>query len=326
MSYLTTTTWGAAVMAFVAMAFGILALATFYEWWLDRRRQKEIRARIGTEDVMARTFDDLIRKPDSRIPEWLEPLLVRLPHLRDLQDLLDQTDLGWNVGSFILLTVGATVAFGTTALFLTNYPIVALVASVLGGTLPYLYVRRKRTSRQNAFLESFSEGIELLSRALRAGHAFSTGLQMVADEAAEPVATEFRTVFEEHKFGLPLDEALYGLIDRMDIPDVHIFVTAVLIQREVGGNLAEVLDTLAETIRERFSIRRQVRVHTAQGRLTGYVLVALPIVMVFLVTALNREYLAILWEEPIGRLLVAVAAILQVVGFFVIRRIVHIEV
>jgi tight adherence protein B len=133
-------------------------------------------------------------------------------------------------------------------------------------------------------------------------------------------------VFEEHKFGLPLDEALYGLIDRMDIPDVHIFVTAVLIQREVGGNLAEVLDTLADTIRERFQIRRQIRVHTAQGRMTGYVLMALPIVMVFLVTAMNREYLAILWEEPIGRLLVAVAAILQVVGFFAIRRIVHIEV
>jgi tight adherence protein B len=325
MNFLTTTTWGAAVMAFVAMAFGILALTTFYEWWLDRRRQREIKSRIGTEDVMARTFDDLIRKPDSRIPGWLEPLLASLPHLRDLQDLLDQTDLGWNVGSFILLTVGATVAFGTTALFVTNYPIVGLVASIVGGTLPYLYVRRKRTKRQNAFLESFAEGIELLSRALRAGHAFSTGLQMVADEANEPVASEFRTVFEEHKFGLPLDEALYGLIDRMDIPDVHIFTTAVLIQREVGGNLAEVLDTLADTIRERFQIR-QIRVHTAQGRLTGYVLVALPIVMVFLVTALNGEYLSILWEEPIGRLLVAVAAILQVVGFFVIRRIVHIEV
>ena len=253
-------------------------------------------------------------------------MLGRLPHLRDLQDLLDQTDLGWNVGSFMLLTVGASVAFGTTALFVTNYPVVALVAAVVGGTLPYLYVRRKRTKRQNAFLEAFAEGIELLSRALRAGHAFSTGLQMVADEANEPVASEFRTVFEEHKFGLPLDEALYGLIDRMDIPDVHIFVTAVLIQREVGGNLAEVLDTLAETIRERFQIRRQIRVHTAQGRLTGYVLVALPIVMVFLVTALNRDYLAILWEEPIGRLLVAVAALLQIVGFFVIRRIVHIEV
>lgn len=326
MSFLTTTSWGAAVLAFVAMAFAVLALATLWEWWTDRRRQKEIRSRIGTEDVMARTFDELIRKPDSRIPEWLEPLMTRLPHLRDLQHLLDQTDLGWNVGSFMILTVGASVAFGMTALFLTNYPVVALCAAVLGGTLPYLYVRRKRTQRQNAFLESFAEGIELLSRALRAGHAFSTGLQMVSDEGVEPVASEFRTVFEEHKFGLPLDEALYGLIDRMDIPDVHIFTTAVLIQREVGGNLAEVLDTLAETIRDRFTIRRQIRVHTAQGRLTGYVLVALPIVMVFLVTALNREYLAILWEEPIGRLLVAVAAILQVVGFFVIRRIVHIEV
>ena len=171
MSFLTTTTWGAAVLAFVAMAFGILALTTFYEWWLDRRRQKEIKSRIGTEDVMARTFDDLIRKPDSRIPDWLAPLIDRLPHLRDLQDLLDQTDLGWNVGSFILLTVGATVAFGTTALFVTNYPVVALVASIVGGTLPYLFVRRKSTKSQNDLLEEFAEGIEMMSREISDGNA-----------------------------------------------------------------------------------------------------------------------------------------------------------
>ena len=129
------------------------------------------------------------------MPVWLLPLVGRLPHLLDLQRLLEQTDLRWSVGTFVILTVGASVSFGFTGLALTNFPIVGLAAAVLGGTLPYLYVRRKRTQRQNAFLEAFADGIELLSRALRAGHAFSTGLQMVADEAAEPMATEFRGVF-----------------------------------------------------------------------------------------------------------------------------------
>ncbi len=319
------TTWGSALMAFVAVGFGVLALAIFWEWWTDSRRQKEIRRRIENEDVLAHGFETLLRDP-KRAPGWADPLTARLPHLQDLQRLLDQTELGWHVGTFVILTVGVAMAFGMAGLLFTGYSIVGIAAAILGGTFPYLYVRRKRTQRENAFLEAFADGIDLLGRALRAGHAFSTGLQMVSEEAAEPVASEFRNVFEEQKFGLPLDEALYGLADRMDLPDVHIFITAVLIQREVGGNLAEILDTLAETIRERFMIRRQVRVYTAQGRLTGYLLAALPFAMAFLITLLNRDYLVILFEEPIGKVLVAVALILQVVGFLVIRRIVHIEV
>lgn len=326
MTYLTATSWGAALLAFTMVAFAVLSLALFWEWWSDRKRVKEIRRRIETEDVVATSFDQLFRDPKKDGPAWLGPLAGRLPHLMDLQRLLDQTSLKWNVGTFIILTVGAAVAFGFAGLVFSGYPLVGIAAAMLGGSLPYLYVRRKRTQRENAFLEAFAESVELLARALRAGHAFSTGLQMVADEAAEPVAGEFRVVFEEHKFGLPLDEALYGLIDRVDIPDVHIFVTAVLIQREVGGNLAEILDTLAETIRERFTIRRQVRVFTAQGRLTGYILAGLPIVVGILISMVNPDYFGILLEEPIGRLMVAVAAIMQVVGFIVIRRIVHIEV
>ena len=326
MRTLLGTVWGSALMAFVAVAFAVLALAIFWEWWSDRRRQKEIRRRIETEDVLARGVEQLFRDPKRRAPTWIDPLTARLPHLLDLQRLLDQTDLRWHVGTFVILTVGAAVAFGMVGLIFTGHSIVGLAAALLGGTFPYLYVRRKRTQRENAFLEAFADGIDLLGRALRAGHAFATGLQMVSEEAAEPVASEFRDVFEEQKFGLPLDEALYGLADRMDIPDVHIFVTAVLIQREVGGNLAEILDTLAETIRERFTIRRQVRVYTAQGRLTGYLLGALPIAVAFLISLLNQEYLTILFETPIGRILIAVALILQVMGFLVIRRIVHIEV
>jgi tight adherence protein B len=177
-----------------------------------------------------------------------------------------------------------------------------------------------------AFEELFPDAIDLLGRAIRAGHAFSTSLKMVADEMGNPLGPEFRRVFDEQKFGLPLEESLAGLAARIDLPDVRIFNTGVLIPREVGGNLAEILDNLARTIRERFTIQRQVRVYTAQGRFTGYLLAVLPVVMGFLIYLLNRDYMSVLWAENIGRLLMATALLLQVVGFFVIRRIVDIQV
>jgi tight adherence protein B len=140
------------------------------------------------------------------------------------------------------------------------------------------------------------------------------------------VRTEFRTVFEEQKFGLPLEESLLGLADRIDLVDIRIFVTAILVQRDVGGNLAEILDKISYTIRERFMIQRQIRVYTAQGRMTGYLLAVLPIIMGVLIYMLNAEYMSILFTEPVGRFLIAGALVLQVIGFIVIRRIVDIEV
>ncbi|MGH7549943.1 MAG: type II secretion system F family protein, partial [Gemmatimonadota bacterium] len=193
-------------------------------------------------------------------------------------------------------------------------------------TLPYMYVRRRKTKRLRAFEEYFPEAIDLLGRAIRAGHAFSTGLQMVADESPQPIGMEFRRVFEEQKFGLSLEDSLLALADRIELLDMRIFVTAVLIQREVGGNLAEILDKISYTIRERFTIERQVRVYTAQGRFTGYLLAALPLGVGFLIYMLNREYMTILWERPVGRLLIAVAVVLQVIGFFIIRKIINIKI
>ena len=149
---------------------------------------------------------------------------------------------------------------------------------------------------------------------------------MVADESPEPICGEFRRVFEEQKFGLSIDDSLLALADRIELVDMRIFVTAVLIQREVGGNLAEILDKISYTIRERFTIERQVRVYTAQGRFTGYLLGILPLAVGFLIFLLNGEYMTVLWERDIGRMLISVAAVLQVIGFFVIRKIINIEV
>jgi len=166
----------------------------------------------------------------------------------------------------------------------------------------------------------------MLGRAIRAGHPLSAGLKMVSDEAAEPVAGEFRRTHEEHRFGLAFEDAMLAMADRVGIVDVRILVTAILIQREVGGNLAEVLDNLASVIRARFTIRRQLRVYTAQGRFSGYVLAVLPIAVGAAIYSLNPPYIKLLFTDPMGKLLVMLAVIFQIVGFLWIRKIVNIEI
>jgi len=320
--------WVPVLMAFVAVALMVLAAALLWEWVRERSRHQEIKRRMDPERTSSggETIDDLFKSSNDRGGGLLGSFGARLPHIYDIQVLLDQAELKWHFGTFLILTIGAAAAFGAAGMLFTKFLLVAIGTAMLGGTLPYLYVRWKKRKRMTAFLERLPDAIDLLGRSIRAGHAFSTGLQMVAEETGEPVAGEFRRVFEEQKFGLPLDETLFGLADRIDLVDVQIFVTAVLIQREVGGNLAEILDTLADTIRERFVIERQVRVYTAQGRLTGYLLAVLPLVLAFVIYTFNSEYISILVEEPIGRVLIAMASVMQIVGFFTIRRIVDIRV
>ena len=184
----------------------------------------------------------------------------------------------------------------------------------------------RRTRRINAFEELLPESIDLVGRALRAGHPLTAGFKMAADDGSEPVAGEFRRVFEEQRFGLPLQESLLGMADRVDLVDVRILVTAILIQREVGGNLAEILDNLAAVVRARFTIRRQLRVYTAQGRMTGYLLAALPLILFTILYTLNPSYMSILFTDPVGKLLILVAVSMQLVGFLWIRKIIKIEI
>ncbi|MGH7572521.1 MAG: type II secretion system F family protein [Gemmatimonadota bacterium] len=322
---------GLAVMVFTGVACAVMLLALGWEWFSQRRRTKQITERLGGMTKGERVpggdpFGDLFVNGAAKDVAWLAPVVARLPHTRDLQHLLDQADMNWRVGTFLLITIGVASAFGFVALIFTRIPYIAVAVAACAATLPYMYVRRRKTKRLRAFEEHFPEAIDLLGRAIRAGHAFSTGLQMVADESPQPIGMEFRRVFEEQKFGLSLEDSLLALADRIELLDMRIFVTAVLIQREVGGNLAEILDKISYTIRERFTIERQVRVYTAQGRFTGYLLAALPFSVGFLIYMLNREYMTILWERPIGRLLMAVAFVLQVIGFFIIRKIINIKI
>jgi tight adherence protein B len=189
-----------------------------------------------------------------------------------------------------------------------------------------VWLRYKRTMRLRRFEEQFPEALELMSRAIRSGHAFQSAMGMVADELPAPVGAEFRLSFDQQNFGLPLRDALAGLAERVPLLDVKFFVTAVSIQRETGGNLAEILDNLAHVVRERFKILRQVRVHTAHGRFTGYVLLALPPALAVVLRFINPEHMELLFQERMGHMMLMGAIVMQAIGYVWIRRVIRIEV
>jgi tight adherence protein B len=197
---------------------------------------------------------------------------------------------------------------------------------LIGSFIPYSYANYRRGKRFQKFEELFPEAIDTLARAVRAGHAFTTALELIANEVSDPVASEFRKLFEEQKFGLPVRDALVNLTERVPLVDVKFFVTAVMLQRETGGNLAEILDNLSYVIRERFKIMRQVRVHTAQGRLTMMLLMGLPPIIVVVMLVMNPSFIRPLFTDPMGHTLVVGGIILQTMGYFVIRKVIRIQV
>ncbi len=242
-----------------------------------------------------------------------------------LQQLLDQADVQMSVGRLVLssLLLGAVVYIIFALYF--RLAGVGLLVGALATTLPTLWVRRKRTVRMRALEELFPEAIDLIARALRAGHGLTAGLGMVADEVPNPVGREFRLLHDWQNFGMPIDEALIRFADRIPLLDAKFFVTAVLTQREAGGNLSEVLDNLSRVIRDRFRVRRQIRVLSAHGRMTGGVLAGLPPALAAYFFIVKPDYISELSSDPLGVRLVLAALILQIIGMLIIRRLVNIE-
>jgi tight adherence protein B len=317
----------------ILLVFVLITAAVFaFGWFVDDKRAH---GRVMRERLAAvRQAEDRKSGPEvkllrdellSEIPV-LNRILARSPRAPRLQRFLSQADLKLRAGKFLLICTLVGTSLAAVTLLATKVGYMALLAGALGGALPFVYVSWRRSRRFAQFEQRFPEAIELLGRALRAGHAFTTAVELIARELAEPVSGEFRKLFEEQKFGLPVREALLNLAERIPLVDVKFFVTAVMLQRETGGNLAEILDKLAYVIRERFKITRQVRVYSAQGRLTMGILMALPPSLFVAMTFLNREFVSVLYLDPIGRLLVAIGVVLQTLGFFLIRRIIHIQV
>ena len=239
---------------------------------------------------------------------------------------IDQSGMKASVSGILVIGLVCAAFLALVAGMVTRAPWGLPVGAALGFALPFLVVKIKRTRRLRAFEEQFPEALDLIARALKAGHAFATGLKMAADELPEPVGPEFRKTFDEQNFGLPMKDALDNLANRIPILDVKFFVTAVLIQRETGGNLAEILENLGFVVRERFKILRQVRVYTAHGRFTGYVLLALPAVLGIALSFINPEHMNLLFRETMGHMLLGVAIVMQIIGYLWIKQVIKIEV
>jgi tight adherence protein B len=240
--------------------------------------------------------------------------------------LIEQAGSKSGVSTVLVASLALGLALGFTTSALLRHPLGMLPGFALGAAVPFLVLMRKRSVRLKRFEEQFPEALDLLSRAIKAGHAFQTAMGMVAEEAADPIGPEFRKAFEEQNYGLPLKDALNNLATRMPLLDVRFFVTAVLIQRETGGNLSEILDNLAYVVRERFKILRQVRVYTAHGRMTGYVLLGLPAFLAVALMFINPDHMNTLFRERIGHMLIAATVVMQTIGYFWIRKVVTIEV
>jgi len=286
---------------------------------LDAVQKAEGRNHTSAELKLIR--DELL----SDVPP-LHRLLVRWSWASRFRGFLAQAGLRSKPGTILLLSgVLGLAAYLGTRIFV--HPLfLAILAACVGAGIPFAAVAIKRRLRFRAFENHFTAALDLLSRAVRAGHAFSTGLEMIGSELPEPVAGEFRATFEEQNFGLPFRDALVNLCERVPLIDVRLFVTAVLIQRETGGNLAEILDTLARVIRDRFRIRREVRTRTAQGRLSAAILIALPPLMMVVLGILNPNYIRLLFTDVWGPYMLGIGALLQVVGGAVIWKIVNFEV
>jgi tight adherence protein B len=324
---LPATTVVPALLIFLAVAFGTISLTILVDILQERRRRQDALRQL--RDFTENPHGDgpgLMRGLEGRVPEWLVPVVSRVPAFEDAQLMLEQAGSSMSLARFLMISVGLAVALGLGVLVLTLQWIPGALAAAFGAALPWLVFRHKRKKRFDKFEEQLPEAIDMLGRAIRAGHPLSSGLKMVADEAGEPVASEFRRTHEEHRFGLAFEDAMLAMADRVKIVDVRILVTAILIQREVGGNLAEILDNLSTVIRARFTIRRQLRVYTAQGRFSGYVLAVLPIAVGAAVYSLNPPYITLLFTDPIGKLMVLTAVIFQIIGFLWIRKIVNIEI
>jgi tight adherence protein B len=261
----------------------------------------------------------------SEIPS-LNRALIRMQAAFQLKRMLDQADLHITPSRLVMFALMAGMLGGLAASVLTGFIPIMIVAGLATAMIPFVHVVWRRKKRFNQFLENLPDALDLMSRALSAGHAFSESLQMVSAEMPDPIATEFRKTYEEQNLGLSLKLALENLTQRIPLLDLKMCVTAILIQRETGGNLAEILEKVAYTIRERFRIMGDLKTLTTSSRMSAWLLCALPIFVAIAVTVMNPEYMSVLWKDQRGHYLIAAALFMQVTGMLIVRKILNIKI
>jgi tight adherence protein B len=295
----------------------------------------------GRQELVRRRLE-AIEKAQSRGNTTVELQLLRDEMLSDVPALhralmhwswtvalgrfMEQAGMKTKPGRLVLMSAVLCLGSGLLAKHTVLNPLITVLTGAVAGLVPFGVVVWKRYRRLREFEKNFPEAVDLLGRAIRSGHAINTGIEMIAKEIPEPVAGEFRVTFEEQNFGLPLKDSLLNLCERVPLIDVRFFVSALLVQKETGGNLAEILDTLSRVIRERFKIYGEIRIKTAQGRLTAGILIALPPAMMIALGILNPPYIQLLFTDPWGPYMLGVAATLQLIGSAILWKIVHIEV
>jgi tight adherence protein B len=253
-------------------------------------------------------------------------LLLQMPRVGQLDRLLEQSGLSWTVSDLIVLSLLAPVVAGGLGLWLRVPVLVLLPLMLLSAGLPLLLVQNAKSKRLRKIDNQLPDALDLIGRALRAGHAFPTAMKMVGDEMREPIADEFRTTFDEVNFGISMNDALMNLATRVPSTDLRYFVIAVLIQRETGGNLAELLDNISKIVRDRIKLLGQIRVLSAEGKMSAWVLGLLPFAAAFMIQVTNPGFLKILYTDPAGRKMVATAIVMMILGVFAMRRIIKIRV
>ena len=293
------------------------------------RRNRRVRQRL--DDLASETREKEVLYPilrDDKLSEipTINRLLSKFKFSQNLQHLIDQSGIPMKAGALVLgmLSLGGLVFI--LVLHFLNISLIALVSGLIAGSLPYFYVRKKRKKRQEEFESLLPEAIDMITNALKSGFSLESSLSMVAKEIPDPLGIEFAVAFEEQNLGVGFSDVLTNMGERVQSEDLGLFITALLIQKKTGGNLVEILEKIGNTIRERFRLRREVRIFTAQGRFSGFVLVLLPIVMAVAITAINPGYLKILVQERIGNYLLCAAIGMQIIGIWVVRRIVNIKI
>ncbi len=297
-----------------------------------RARSEQVSRRLTALSMASKREGDSDERLDLLRHELLgslplmDRILYRFELLSGLRLYLLQSEVPWTVGDTLARSAAAAAIGAGIGYWRTEWVLFALVVACVAATFPFFYIVYKRSQRLAAFEQKLPGALDLICRALRAGHGLIAGMEMVGNEMPDPIGSEFRKTFEEQNFGLELKEALHNLMERVPVPDVSIVVTAILIQQETGGNLAEVLEKTAQVIRERYRLKRQIRTHTAQGRLTGMILGTLPLTLGILLFISRPEFMSVLWTTERGQRWLMIAAGLMLLGGLVIRKIIRIRV
>jgi tight adherence protein B len=318
------------IVVLILVELGYFALRGFRS-----SEKKGVRTRLKALAVQAENEEvvDILKKDRLSDIPWLHSILRRFSTMGKMSLLVGQAGVQRKPGLYILLSI-TLAAIG----FLAGIPIhsayfplvpslfIIIPCTVVPATFPFVYLRYKRRKRFHKFEEQLPEALELIARSLKAGHAFSSGLRLVSEEMEDPIGFEFEKVLNEINFGISAQDALIDLTDRVPLDDLRFFVISVIIQRETGGNLAEILENLARLIRERFKLNGHVRVLSSQARLSAYILVAVPIVLAFIIHLLNPKFYEALLENPLGKYLLAAGMAWMIIGIFFMKRMVTIRV